>query len=123
MEEKYNDLRPICKRMMEEKWKYKIETKKWLQATMRGMTQDELIQQLDELNYKELAMAIGAGIGGDAWRFAMDKKRKMNEERSAVIAKYEYTYNVNGEVDAEQEGEENGTKRVQASKGRRKSDS
>lgn len=52
---------------------------------MESMSQEDLIEQLDQLTYKELGVCIGAGIHGDANRFAMDKKREMNKQVKAKL--------------------------------------
>lgn len=53
---------------------------------MLSMKQEELIKELDTLNYKELRMAVGVGVPGDAQQFARDKLKVMRERARAATA-------------------------------------
>ena len=85
MEKDRNELRDLARRMMTEKWDYKSQTKKYVVQVMKMYKQEELMQLLEDLNYKELKMIAGCGVPGDAWRVCYDLLRKKKSELDLFI--------------------------------------
>jgi hypothetical protein len=74
------DIKRMCERALGEEWRFKQETLKYIRSLMLSMKQEDLIIELDTLNYKELRMAVGVGVPGDAQQFARDKLKAMREK-------------------------------------------
>lgn len=83
-----DELRDLAHRMMLEKWDYKTQTKKYVRQVMGYYRQEELMEGLTELNYKELKMISGCGIPGDAWKFSFDLLKKKRMEIDLLIEEH-----------------------------------
>lgn len=85
MAEIVEELKTLAHRMMQEKWDYKSQTKKYVRQVMGYYDQEKLMRLLDELNYKELKMIAGCGIPGSAWRYSVDLLDKKKKEVELFI--------------------------------------
>jgi len=71
--------------MIEEKKPYYEDTRNYLRSIMTGMTQEELIDALGELNIHELKQCMAAGVPGHAMFYAVQRLSKLKAEIKAYI--------------------------------------
>lgn len=109
--------------MLTEKWTYLKDTKKYLYSVMLSMDQDKLIETINDLSYHELRMALGAGVPGAAWQYAVNRKREMNQEIKAKIQEIGQRETKLEDLKITYVDDYDGEKRVQTSEKGRKSDS
>lgn len=108
-----DELRNLAHRMMHEKWDFKSQTKKYVRQVMGMYRQEELMEGLQELNYKELKMIAGCGIPGDAWRLSFDLLKQKRQEVDLFIEKHGQQATAIVEQEADQEAEGDGAPGVQ----------
>jgi hypothetical protein len=113
-----DELRELAHRMMHEKWDYKSQTKKYVRQVMGMYRQEELMEGLRELNYKELKMIAGCGVPGDAWRLSFDLLKEKRLEVELFIEKHGQQAKAIVEVNPDEEGEDDGDAGIQTSEAR-----
>jgi hypothetical protein len=67
---------------------------------MLSLDQETLKQHLSELSLKELKQALGAGVPGEAWRYACDRKKELDNEIKAIIEKHGKKAHMETEVES-----------------------
>lgn len=100
---------------MMEKWDYKSQTKKYVRQVMGMYRQEELMEGLRELTYKELRMIAGCGIPGDAWLLSFDLLKQKRQEIDLLIEQHGLNAHAAVELNDEPEESDNGESRIQAS--------
>ena len=103
-----DELKELAHRMMQEKWDYKTQTKKYVRQVMGFYRQEELMEGLTELNYKELKMISGCGIPGDAWKFSFDLLKQKRQEIELLIEEHGKKATATVEPDEEPEDQPDG---------------
>ena len=107
------DVKRMCERALKEEWRFKQETLKYIRSLMLSMKQEDLIIELDTLSYKELRMAVGVGVPGDAQQFARDKLKEMKHKaRESIEASTNFTY-LDATIQKQQEENQHGSSGVQ----------
>jgi hypothetical protein len=79
------------------------------------MKQEDLIVELDTLNYNELRMAVGVGVPGDAQQFTRDKLKLMKEKARQAIENNTNFTSITTTVDFNSGGEDPGKSGIQTS--------
>jgi len=110
-----DELRELAHRMMKEKWDYKTQTKKYVRQVMGYYRQEELMEGIKELNYKELKMISGCGIPGDAWRCGFDLLKQKRQEIELLIEEHGQKAKATVEIGEQPEESDNGGAGVQTS--------
>lgn len=113
MAEIVEELKTLAHRMMQEKWDYKSQTKKYVRQVMGYYRQEELIAALEHLTYKELKMIAGCGIPGDAWRVSVDLLKRKREEIDLLIEQHGQQATATIEPDADSGDDSDGEGRIQ----------
>ena len=87
MENYESEVKRIAHRMCGEKRHYWMQSRDYMKDVMLHLSQEELIVELEKLNYKELKQCIASGIPGHAMYIAHDLSRKKKAEIAAFIEK------------------------------------
>jgi len=85
MAEKINPIKKRIQDIFKEKPHYRKPAIDYLRYEMKMMDQHELIRCLQELNIRELRMAIGAGVPGSALLVAHGLLKQRTEELEAFL--------------------------------------
>ncbi len=88
MAERPNEFKELAQRMMHERWDVKRKTMDYVKQVLHYYDQTDLMNLLEELNYKELKMISGCGVPGHAWIHAVALLAKKKAEIELFISKY-----------------------------------
>jgi D-mannonate dehydratase len=109
MEENEYILKPLAQRLIKEAWHYKKQTRPYVHTTMEQMDPQQLLQELDVLNLKELRQIQGCGVPGSAWTYCNELIRKRLDEIDIIIKKQGREAFAHVETEVPPEVEQNGT--------------
>ena len=118
-----NPVKRQARRCVLAKPEYRQAELKYLRYIMMDLSQETLKECLKTLNLRELKMAIGAGVPGEAMRFANELLQKKKRRMELFIEQDGKTATSEVEIEFPPEGEKDGKGEVCTSEGEREKDS
>lgn len=118
-----NVVKERAQRILKADKAYRHDESKYALTVMRGLPQQELIEDLNTLNYPELKAIVSCGVPGFAQNVALRLLKEKREALDLFVSEGGVEAIVGTEVEDTKESEDNGDERVRTSESGRKEDS
>jgi len=123
MGEHVNIVKERAQRILKTDKAYRDEEVRYLRSVMKGMEQEELIRDIETLNYNELKAVVSCGVPGHAQPQALIRLKEKRDALDAWVSSGGVEATMNVEIDEDQKNGEDEDERICTSESRRESDS